>query len=463
MPTPADSALTFAPGGTSPVDTNPVRVPVPSSVGRLHRDSRRTPADDAPLTRPDGGTRPRVLLVAPAADGEDISEAWNAYQWVRLLAEETDLTVLTSWKRGHTPLSRQLPGVRIIEWSEAPLVGRVERLNSLMQPGYPLFYWRARRWIRRRLAAGERFDVAAQVIPVAMRYPSPAAGLGIPLVVGPVGGSLPSPAAFVAEEGATPWYQRLRALDKFRLTHDRALRRTYESAACVIGIAPYVAEFLDGLALRRFEAMSEVALLDLPRAPHGVRPEGPIRLLHVGRTIRTKGLRDAIRAMAALRDLDVVLDVLGDGNDRAACEALVRELRLDDRVTFHGMVPRATVHEFYTRADVFVFPSYREPGGGVILEALSYGLPLVITDRGGPASFVTDACAYRVPAVSPEQLSADCATAIRELVENADLRVQMGAAARELAASTHLWSHRVHRMLGLFEELAGAGITRTAR
>ncbi len=115
-----------------------------------------------------------------------------------------------------------------------------------MQPGYVPFYIRARRWLRKRLAEGEQFDVAHQVVPVAMRYPSPAAGLGIPLLIGPVGGSLESPPAFADEEGATPWWQRLRALDAWRIRRDPLLRRTYESAACVIGVAPYVQEFLSG-------------------------------------------------------------------------------------------------------------------------------------------------------------------------------------------------------------------------
>ena len=91
---------------------------------------------------------------------------------------------MCTYKRGHVPLSRQLEHARVVEWSEPPLVSRFERLNSLLQPGYFPFRRRARRWIRQRLAEGETFDVALQVVPVAMRYPSPAAGLGIPFYIG---------------------------------------------------------------------------------------------------------------------------------------------------------------------------------------------------------------------------------------------------------------------------------------
>ncbi len=340
-----------------------------------------------------------------------------------------------------------------MEWSEPRGIGRFERFNSLLQPGYLPFSIRARRWIKGRLAAGERFDVAHQVVPVAMRYPSPAAGLGIPFVIGPVGGSLESPPAFVAEEGATPWYQRLRALDVIRLRHDPLLRRTYESADCVVGIASYVADRLTGIRVRRFEIMSETAVHSIHEPVDRAEREGTVRLLHVGRIVRTKGLRDAIRALATLGDLDVRLDVVGDGNDRDACEELVRALGLAGRVTFHGRLPREAIDDFYERADIFVFPSYREPGGNVSLEAMSFGLPVIVCERGGPGANVDDSCGFRLAAESPAQLAGDCAAAIRQLVEHRELRLQMGAAAREWAFTRHLWEHRVERMERIYSEV----------
>ena len=80
------------------------------------------------------------------------------------------------------------------------------------------------------------------------------------------------------------------------------------------------------------------------------------------------------------------------------------------------------------------------------MEAMAAGLPLVLCDRGGPAAFVSDECAVLVPAHSPAQLAADCAAAIRGLVEDPERRTRMGRAAREHAARTHLWAHRVAQM-----------------
>jgi glycosyltransferase involved in cell wall biosynthesis len=397
----------------------------------------------------------KLLLIAPACDGQDVGEAWVAFQWVRQLAARHDVTVLTYCKRGRVPLSRQLPGLRVIEWQEPPGLGRAERFNSLLKPAYVPFYARARRWLRAALARGERFEVAHQVVPVAMRYPSPVAGLGIPYVIGPVGGSLRSPPAFAAEEGSAPWYTGLRELDRLRLRRDPWLRATYQQAACVVGIAPYVAGLLDGTGVRRFEVMSETGLERLPGPVDRAGRDGGLRLLYAGRLVRTKGARDAIRALGLARGLPARLEVVGDGFDRPACEALARELGLAGRVTFHGWLPRERLAEFYRAADVFVFPSYREPGGNVVFEAMGHGLPLLVSDLGGPGYAVDESCGIRVHPDHPQQYARDLAAALARLADPG-LRRRLGEGARRRVRQIGMWDSKAARMEEIYAGAADA-------
>jgi glycosyltransferase involved in cell wall biosynthesis len=399
----------------------------------------------------------RLLLITSACDGEDVGEAWVGFQWVSRLATRHDVTLLTMHRRDRTPPSQQLPDVRIVEWADAKVFARQERLNSMLKPGYVRFYWGARRWIQDALARGEQFDVLHQLLPVAMRYPSPAAGLRVPYFIGPVGGSLENPPSF--PDDTAPWFVRLRALDGLRLRRDPLLRRTYEGADCVLGIAPYVRDNLAGLNVRRFEVMSETGLTELP--PVGERPRtqgGAVHLLYVGRLVRTKGLRDAIRALARLTSsTPVVLDVVGQGPDLAASEELVAELGLGDTVRFHGWQPRERVAEFYRQADVFVFPSYREPGGNVIFESMGYGVPLVVSDLGGPGAFVDDTCAIRVHPENPEQYADALAVAISRLVDDPPLRESLGEAGRRRAAGIGVWDRKVEQLEALYDELLPTG------
>lgn len=395
----------------------------------------------------------RLLLVAPTADRDATGESWIAYQWASRLSQRHDVTVLSYYQRAKPPLARQLPDARVIEWREPPLIGRHERFSAMLNPGYFPFAWRARRWIRSSLARGEQFDVAHQVAPVSLRYASPLAGLGIPYFVGPVGGSVESPPGFTAEESGAPWFTALRALDGWRLRHDPGLRRSFSEAAGVIGIAEYVGSLLDSIPLRSFQTMNDTGIDELPpTAPGSDRVEG-VRFLFVGRVIRTKGVRDVVRAMSSLPPGVGVLDVVGDGYDRARCEQLASELGVANVVHFHGRVPHDDVLGFMSRADGFVFPSYREAGGIVVTEAMSYGLPVIVCDNGGPASTVDDASGIKVPAQDPTQLASAVAEAMRRLAGDPELRARMGAAGRARIAATALWDRRIDFVEELYESV----------
>lgn len=406
-------------------------------------------------------SRLSVLLVAYRCDATDVSESWAAHRWAAGLASRVDLTVLTTHRAGRPDPASQLPGVRVVAWPEGRRPRCLERLDSMMKPGYGRFARRARRWVRDALTRGERFDVVHQVSPLALRYPSPVRGLGLATVLGPVGGSLPTPAAFAAEVKA-PWFTRLRRLDRLRLRLDPRLRRTYEEADLVVGVAPYVREVLGDLALRRFDVQAETGFDALPAAGRGPRAAGPLRLLFVGRVIRTKGVRDAVRALARLAPgVDATLDVLGAGEDLAACRAEAEALGVAGRVTFHGRVPRARVDDFYRAADVFLFPSWREPSGTVVFEALAHGLPVVAADRGGPGHVVDETCGARVPVTTPDAFADGLARAVEALAADPGRRAALAAGARRRAEAVGSWARKLDWAVARYHEVVAARAGRT--
>lgn len=402
-------------------------------------------SDSAPL---------KILALAPACDGTDVGEAWCAYQWITGLAEHNQVTLLTMRKKGRPAPSGQLQDIEVVEWDDLPVVHRWERLNSMLKPGYVRYYMNARRWIRANLVKGRHFDVAHQFSPIALRYPSPAAGLGIPLVVGPLAGSLGTPEPFQPECGNAPWYTRLRNLDTFRLRNDPLLRHTFSEAEVVIGVAPYVRSLLAHTPIKRFEMMSELGIHELP-GDLIARPQGQgLRLAHVGRAIRTKGLRDVVRAMALLPDdSNVTLESAGDGEELEMCRLEADELGVSHRITFHGRIPREQVEEIYRRSDAFIFPSFREPSGGVIFESLRHGLPVITTDRGGPAYVVDESCGIQVPANSPEDLSFHLARAIEQLADSPETVSRLSTGARKRMQTIGMWPKKIDWLSMLYQDV----------
>jgi glycosyltransferase involved in cell wall biosynthesis len=250
-------------------------------------------------------------------------------------------------------------------------------------------------------------------------------------------------------------FTRLRALDAFRFRNDPWLRASYSRAACVLGVAPYMAQVLADIPLQRFEPMLELGIDDVepPRAP---RPTlGHLRLLHVGRGVRTKGLRDALRALAHLRDLPhITLTSAGAGEEIALCQAEAAALGVADRVTFLGPQPRAQIETLYASHDAFLFPSFREPAGGVLYEAMRHGLPVITAARGGPDFIVDDRSGIRLPVTTPTRFAADIALAVRRLAADPGLLATMGEGARARVLAQGLWSAKADRLIDLYAQLS---------
>jgi glycosyltransferase involved in cell wall biosynthesis len=397
----------------------------------------------------------KLVLIAAGCDSAAVGEGWSSFQWVSRIAQHHDVTLLTSRNSQKPSMAAQLPGVRVVEWPDFYVFEKWERFNAMLKPGYVRLFVQARQWLKDQMYAGETFDLVHQISPLALRYPCPATGLGVPLVIGPLGGSIDNPPAFQDEMSKAAWYTKLRSLDELRLRHDPWLRRTYASADVILAVAPYVKNLLGDVAPRQVEWMSETGVTQLPPARNAATTGAKgLRLLFVGRVIRSKGVRDAVRALAKLTDRGgIMFDVVGDGDDLAACKREAQELGVGGLITFHGRLPRTDIDAFYARADVFVFPSFREPSGNVVLEAMSHGLAMVVADRGGPGFVIDETCGFRVPVIDPAQFAEGIAACIRRLAAEPRLVESMGAAAREKIRQKFLWDAKIARLEEIYSSL----------
>jgi len=396
----------------------------------------------------------KVLLIAPNIDATDVGEAYVAFKWANALAGLVDLTVLSFQRPGRGCLSKQLPNARVVTWPEPAWARKNERLNAMLKPAWPVFASHVRRWIKAANKRGEVFDIAHQLMPQAARYASPLRHFDTPYIIGPLGGALDTPDAFRQEAGNAPLFTRLRALDRYRFQHDPWLRNSYCEAACVLGVAPYVRDVLADVPLRRFEPVLELGIDEVEPRRERATGAGQLKVLHVGRGVRTKGLRDTVRAMAQLRDLPgVTLTSAGAGEEIETCRMEAERLGVSDRVTFLGRIPRERVEALYASHDAFCFPSFREPAGGVLYEAMRHGLPIITADRGGPAWIVDAASGVKIPVSTPGDYAAHIALTLRKFANDPDLRKRLGAGARAKVEREGLWPVKAQRLLSLYEDI----------
>jgi glycosyltransferase involved in cell wall biosynthesis len=163
-------------------------------------------------------------------------------------------------------------------------------------------------------------------------------------------------------------------------------------------------------------------------------------VLFVGRLVQRKGVRHLIDAIAHVREAHLV--VIGDGPERTALEAHARDLEIADRVEIRGRVSDEELRAAYAASDVLVLPSVLDARGDteglgvVLLEAMSYGVPVVASDIGGITDIVEhEKSGLLVPPGDATQL----ARALERLMRDPALASRLGSAGRERVRSAFGW------------------------
>jgi glycosyltransferase involved in cell wall biosynthesis len=113
-------------------------------------------------------------------------------------------------------------------------------------------------------------------------------------------------------------------------------------------------------------------------------------IIYAGQIIRGKGVDVLLRALALVKaPFECV--ILGDGNHKAHCEQLSRELGLENKVSFKGFIPQEELKGYYRECSVVAISSvWPEPIATIGLEVMRYGLPIVAFDAGGIKDWLSD-------------------------------------------------------------------------
>ena len=129
-----------------------------------------------------------------------------------------------------------------------------------------------------------------------------------------------------------------------------------------------------------------------PSTKGSYKSGGVKKLLWVGLLTPKKGVSYLLEALSRLKTKrdDFILDIVGDGPNRAEYEQMVAELGLSDRVKFHGLKSKPEVAEFMRQCDFFVLPSIWENLPVVLIEAMASGKPVVASRVGGIPEMVND-------------------------------------------------------------------------
>ena len=192
-------------------------------------------------------------------------------------------------------------------------------------------------------------------------------------------------------------------------------------------------------ALRAYVRAERLAFLPnptiLPPEDELAHPAHARRVLDAGRLVPQKGHDVLLEAFArAVKERPAWrLDIVGDGPLRADLSGLAETLGIADKVVWHG--EPGNIRDLYRGAALFALASRYEGMANTLIEAMSYGLPSVVTDASSEPLDGIGPAETAPGAVVPVDDVCALARALARFMDDADLRAKTGMAARAHAAA----------------------------
>jgi glycosyltransferase involved in cell wall biosynthesis len=354
----------------------------------------------------------RILLLAPGSNPDGTHAPLIGYSHSEALARLHAVTLVVRRDDEQAIRRKQAP-FRSVEVVSLPWLDRIyawcfrwifrnnhagQALTAFKYLFCLAFEWRAWRQTRMRIMAGD-FDVVLRLLPVSSVLPSPFAfflrGGPIPFVIGPINGGLPWPKGFSQAHKEKEWISNLRTLYRFL----PFAKSTYRNAIAIIAGSSHTYREFAVYQEKLFFVPGENGINPslYPNALRSSHASDKLELIFVGGLGPIKAVDLALRGAAKLLQTGRArFTIVGDGPERANLEELTRSLGIEKVVSFCGWVHHGEVIRRLGAADVLVFPSLREFGGGVVFEALAMGAVPVVADFGGPGDIVNPQVGFKV-------------------------------------------------------------------
>jgi glycosyltransferase involved in cell wall biosynthesis len=416
-------------------------------------------------------TAPRVLLIAEAANPEWVSVPLVGWSLAKALLAGGGVHVVTQVRnRGALERAGWVEGREFTAIDSEAVARPLWRLDQALRKAtgagftlttalgaLPYAYFERLVWKRFGAdLAARRFDLVHRVTPLSPTTPSPIARrlrrAGVPFVWGPINGGVAWPKGFGGVARAEgDWLSYVR--EAHRLLPGYASTRRDAAAILVASRATW--EQLAGHH-ERCVYVPENAVDPERFAPCAREEGGPLRIAFVGRLVPYKGADMLLEAAAPLvRSGAATIDVLGEGPQRAALEGLAAREGLGAGITFAGWLPQAALVERLARAHVLGFPSIREFGGGVVLEAMALGVVPVVVDYAGPAELVTPETGIAVPLGPRAAIVAGVRRALEQLAADPAARARRAAAGRRRVLAHFTWSAKAAQVRAVWSWALG--------
>ena len=421
-------------------------------------------------------SRPRVLAIAEAANPEWVSVPLVGWSLAQALRDVADVHLVTQVRNRDAILRAGLIEGRDFTAIDSESVARplwalaeklrmgegkgwttLQAINAMIYPWFEHLVWKE---FGPAIKAGE-YDIVHRITPLSPTITSPIASkvnrAGVPFVLGPLNGGVPWPKHFDAERRAEKeWLSYLRSAYK----HLPGRHSTLKHASAIVVGSRHTQSEIPEVFQDKTLYIPENGI-DPARFNQTARPKGDVlKASFVGRLVPYKGADMLIAASAdLLRSGRMTLDIIGDGPMLGHLTAQAKSLNCETGLTFHKWIPHVEVQSILSQSHILSFPSIREFGGGVVLEAMALGVVPVIVDYAGPGELVTTETGFKVPCGDRDEIIAAFGRTLADLSDrlsgNPAALDPMAQAAKARVDDYFLWSRKADQIREVYDWTSG--------
>lgn len=408
-----------------------------------------------------------ILINAYACSPNMGSEPGMAWNWCVNLAKDCELHIITEgeFKDKIEAVLPTLPQGNNMHFYYNPVSDEIRKM--CWNQGDWRFYKYYREWqwktyiMAEKIIKQHHIDIVHQLNMIGFREPGYLWKIeNKPFVWGPIGGLKQFPSSYLEGAGIKmKLFNRVKnIINIYQIKHDKRVDQALKKADLLISSIPDSYN-----AIKKYKGLNSIIIPETGcfiddnsiKRNKKEKVDDDFRLLWIGKFDFRKQLNIALATMSKLKDKsNIKLIICGSGSDNQISyyKQMAINLGIEDNVVWKGNIENSKVKEEMRKSDIFFFTSVSEDTSTVVLEAVSYGLPVLCFDTCGMGYVINESVGQKVPLTNPRQSADEFAEKINYLYNNREYlqKLSDGCKQRQKELS---WDNKAKQMVELYNKV----------